>query len=354
MQKGAIQTVQILAHSNPRGRTSIRSLFPALAFLVLAIGGAACSRAQSCDNVDSIYAGGLYCIAATGVTGNNPQMPVLTYFSNVGNGSTCDTSEYLVELDFAQPGDSYSNGESYGLYDSGPIAANVQWVVDWSQNQGDIGEYSEGGNGWIDVYENGNYYDGFDFNVWGQNPTYSSITTYLRSGLNPPWWYGHALTKESSNQQFIVGTLTSPTAEYFGTPLWGYPDGFGLSQLEGSAHPNLLTDDSLWTWTTNLMYGVQVANSTQSAASSHFANQMLLMYSYTSGNGLSPNYPTSIGGYCNFSWNGTGNNAFWNADWINYYNGGPWETWTGSGWSYGNSTNPTYTIQVCNLPSWTI
>lgn len=90
-----------------------------------------------CDNSDSMYQGGQYCISG----GTSPQMPTLTY---AGSSGAC-SSEYIAELDFAQPGDSDGNGESYGYYDSGLLPADTQWTINWSLNQGDVGEYSEGG-----------------------------------------------------------------------------------------------------------------------------------------------------------------------------------------------------------------
>jgi hypothetical protein len=293
-------------------------------------------------------------------------MPQLTY---VGSGNACDTYSYTMELAFSQPGDSYGNGQSYGLYQSPYLSGNANWTVDWSLNYGDVDQYSEGGIGSIDVYDwtlnPTDPINSLSFVVYGQNPLTSSITAFLNN-LGPPWWYGHTLTWETlstnptgagygytGNVQFYGVAQFGPGMQYTGTPVWGYPDGFGLSQLDGSTHanPSLVTDNSLWTWTTNLMYGVEVANRNQTAAYSHFQQQLANMLQATGG---SPEYPSAVGGYCNLTWNGTGNNAYWNADWINLYNGGTWETWNGSGWSYGNSTNPTYTTEVCNSQSWTI
>jgi hypothetical protein len=335
------------------GRSGGRLLLGGLALLLMFLVTPGQVQAQGCDNQGSISAYAYYCISATSLTGNNPQMPQLTYG---GNFAACDTAQYIMELDFAGPG-SYLNGESYGLYDVGAgIPGNVTWIVDWSQNLGDVGNYSEGGNGQLWAFDNGVQTDDFQFFVYGQNPSFGSITAVLGS-LGAPWWYGHTLTWETlvanppyGNTQFYYSF--DPTFTYIGSPVWGYPDGYGLSQLDGSsgANPLLLTDDSLWTWTTNLAYGVQVANQNQTAAYNHFQNQFQQMLSDTAG---TPQYPNPIYGYCNLTGTSLGSN-YWNADWINKYNGGYWATWTGSGWSYGNSTNPTYTINVCNQPSHTI
>jgi hypothetical protein len=156
------------------------------------------------------------------------------------------------------------------------------------------------------------------------------------------------------NVQFYGVSQFDPSYTYTGTPVWGPFDGFGLSQIDGSpgANPSLLTDNSLWIWTTNLMYGVvQVANKKQGLASPHFQQQMTLMLSRTAG---SPKYPNPVGGNCQFTWNGTGNNAYWNADWISLYNGGYYDTWTGTTWSYGSAYNPNYVPNVCSKKSYTM
>ena len=358
--------MQILARSNPRGRTRIRSLFSALAFLVLAIGGATLSRAQSCGNVDSIYDGGQYCIAATtALSGNNPEMPVLSY---AGSGGTC-SSEYIMELDFQ--GDSFGNGQSYGYYDSGSLPANSQWIVNWSSNQGDVGEYSEGGNGDLEDLEDGGLANEFAFSVWGQNPSTGSITTALGS-LGPPWWYGHTLTYETSSANPPVGNIqfylgSGPTG-YLGSPVFGGPDGFGLSQLDGSPNANasLVTDDSLWTWTTNLMYGVQVANGAQSAGASYWASQLQQIgnLAATLRVPISTFYPKTFSTtYCSFAPAGTGRGAYSNGYGVVGYNAGPAVGKTGDNYSFA-SVNPStgqwyyydwgYATSVCNSQSYTM
>lgn len=335
--------------------------------------GAASAGAQGCDNQDSIYQGGQYCIEATNpTTGNNPWMPVLSY--SYGQGS-CNT--YTLELDFQQPNNSNLNSGSFGVYHSsdpgqagGSLPGNVPWIVNWSLNDADEGEYSEGGNGGVSTYLSTGYAGTIEFQVWGQNPTTASITSLLNQ-LGAPWWYGHALTWETlganptgagygylGNVQFYGLSQFGPGMAYTGTPTFGGPDGFGLSQLDGSpgANPSLVTDDSLWTWTTNLMYGVQVASQNQNSANNYFEAQYTQWLNDTGGNSQ---YPEAIPGYCNLSVNGTGNNAYWNADWIQMYNGGHWATWNGPtvGWTYHappSPSSPQYPFGVCSQQSYTI
>jgi hypothetical protein len=169
------------------GASSDPSLFADGSFLENGLSGGT----ATCVNSGSISQGGSYCIAATNpITGNNPWMPALTY-NGTGDSSPCNAYSYTLELNFVQPGDSYENGESWGFYNSqdqvGGLLGTAPWAVNWSLNEGDVGQYSEGGNGWINIYVNGQIYEGFAFNVWGQNPTTASITAQLNS-LNPPWW----------------------------------------------------------------------------------------------------------------------------------------------------------------------
>ncbi len=350
----------------PMQRFCVRSSFLVVVLLLAVLGNSARISGQGCTNVGFLAPGGQYCISATSSSGNNPQMPVLKYF---GPASVCDTATYTLELDFAQPGDSYGNGQSYGLYQA-TLAGNALWVVDWSLNAGDPGQYLEGGNGWLGIALDGADYDGFAFYVWGQNPTVNSITSVLGT-LNPPWWYGHALTWETlaanpkggGNVQFYGPAQFDPTGTWVGTPVFGGPDGFGLSQLDGSprANPGLVTDNSLWTWTTNLMYGVQVANNMQTSGASYWAAQLSQAQALAAKNqvALSTYYPNPFSStYCNFTPMGAGNNAYNNGFGIAGYNAGP----AGDNNAFA-SVNPTmgtwvynwsYTSSVCGQQSHTM
>lgn len=343
-------------------RSCIRSaMLLGLSFFLIVPGG----RAQTCDNNDSIYSSGQYCITG----GTSPQMPALSY---TGSSGTC-SSEYTMELDFAQPGDSYGNGKSYGYYDSGALPANTRWLVDWSMNQGDVGEYSEGGNGDLRDVEDGNLANEFTFFVYGQDPATSSITASLGL-LGTPWWYGHTLTQESSNRQFYYWqSQHDPSGTYTGTPVFGPLDGFGLAQIDGSGNPTLLTDDVMWTWTTNLIAGVGLANASQSGGITYWGIQQGQEYSFETQNGLQrgTDAPNAFNGttYCTFMPTGTGHQAYSNGYGIAGYNiGNPDDPAPGGGlkgddkgfasfqlntggWFY-HAWN--YVTLVCNQPSMTL
>jgi hypothetical protein len=331
---------------------SVVGFFALFLFVVYA----AQARAQSCNNSGSIVQGGSYCISATSASGNNPQMPVLSFG---GSGSACETYSYLLELDFAQYGDMYANGESYGAYSSGALAGNVVWIVDWSSNSGDAGQYGEGGNG--DLYDIVDDTD-YDFVVWGQNPSSSSITSFLNQpGVKPPWWFGHTLTQESGNRQFYPSA--SQTNGYYGPPIFGQPDGFGLVQFDGSSKANapLLTDNILWTWTSNLLLGVAVANGFQAQAQSFWNlnwsqwNAWAAQYPQLA----SAQYPRSLAcGPVTISPTGSGNSQYYNLFQITAYNQGSinennaWASvnpQTGV-WTY----NSAYATLVCSRPSYTL
>lgn len=241
---------------------------------------------------------------------------------------------------------------------------------------GDAGEYAEGGNATLTVqHDNGaETINTISFTVYGQNPDLNPITAVLNQ-LGPPWWFGHTLTHESSNQQFLGGW--DSTNSYFGSPKWGRPDGFGLSQIDGSCcstSPNdPLTDNVLWTWTSNLQAGVSNASVSQSAGATYWQNQLALMDQYAMQHNASPSsfYPASVNyGYCSFTPTGTGRNSYVNGYGIIGYNSGPAVGSTGDNHSFAsfdsssgnwfyyddpvNGHGWTYLAAVCIQPSNTI
>jgi hypothetical protein len=340
--KGDIPVMRTPEEFSPRKRINAYFFIPGLASLLILLASPEKTQAQSCNN-NTIYPDGEYCISATGSSGNNPQMPVLSYG---GLGSACDTYSYTLELDFSQPGDSYGNGQSYGVYED-TEAGNVPWIVDWSLNEGDVGQYAEGGNGSFEIdFDGVDNYDEFSFFVYGQNPSTGptgNIATYLKT-LNPPWWFGHALTQESTNRQFYIwNSQFDPSETYTGTPVFGKPDGFGLAQVDGSgaAQKSLLTDNVMWTWTTNLVTGVSIANGKLPNALAYLNNQAALMVkTLQSLNIPTANYPSyypapeNYSSICSFTYPGAGNNAYYNLEWITEYNTGHWTQWQASslGW----------------------
>jgi len=242
-----------------------------------------------------------------------------------------------LELDFAQPGDAYGNGQTYGVYQSGPLPGNVVWQVNWSNNSGDAGEYGEGGNGSIEISEDEAAIDDFSFYVGGQTPTTGSITA-VAAPLNPPWWFGHALSLESSNLQFWPLTLRKNG--YYGDPQFGPPDGFGVTQIDGSGNPSLLTDNIIWTWTLNLRAGIGLATAAQTGGQTYWGIQYGQMQQYAAAHQqpISAYYPNQFpdpvdhpipalikgfNNYCGtFSPTGTGRGAYFNGFGLVGYNAG--------------------------------
>jgi hypothetical protein len=307
-------------------------------------------------------------------------MPTLSY---TVSATSCDTVDYTLELDFAQAGDTAGNGQSYGFYDSGTIPGNSVWFVNWSLNEGDAGEYGEGGNASLEVVEDGMDIGSLSFSVAGQTPTTANITA-LATQLNPPWWFGHALTLESSNQQF--NPISSNKSGYYGAPIFGPPDGFGVAQIDGVGNPTLLTDDIIWTWTLNLAAGINLASDAEAGAASYWAIQYQQLTNYAAAHNqpksayypdqfpdptdhpLPPNMK-SFTNYCGtFSPDGTARTAYSNGYGLVGYNAGnpatpvkggllgdnkgfaSFETSSG-GWNYFDWN---YVYYVCNQPSLTL
>ena len=338
------------------------------------IGGLPISMSAPCNNEDSIYPGGEYCIAATSsATGNNPRMPVLSYSYDPGDSSTCNRNIYDMDISFSQPGDIYGDGQSYGAYNSATdlsqdgtgLPGTTPWVVNWSNNLGDKGWYSQGGDGTLSTYRNGVLISTITFKVWGQNPSNQSIAAYL-TGIGAPWWFGHLLTQESSNRQFYIWqSQTDPSGRWTGTPIFGPKDGFGLAQIDGSCCSTSLNDplndNVLWTWTTNLAAGVQKANSLLSRAQNFWGTQWSEWQNWASQNPsqAAVNSPFElVCGSAYFTPAGTGNSQYFNLFQIEAYNTGSIDNNNAFAsvnpntgvWNY----NSDYAVIVCSQSSTTL
>lgn len=119
------------------------------------------------------------------------------------------------------------------------------------------------------------------FHIRGRNPTQLVIRTYLESLTNgTAWYFPKMLRQESTFRQFANGEPGlrngSPVSsgqrniDKGGRPLWGYPYGWGLKQLDllGGEYGYLTTfnnrwgpfPDEIWNWQANIRKGVQFFN----------------------------------------------------------------------------------------------
>lgn len=93
----------------------------------------------------------------------------------------------------------------------------------------------------------------FKFKIKGENPSNQQINNYLRlKGYDQQFWFFKGLImQESTNRQFNGS----------GMPLWGGPDGWGLTQRDQQYQE--LTDgdlDYLWDWKKNIDVGINTIN----------------------------------------------------------------------------------------------
>lgn len=200
---------------------------------LLIFGGYAASCAgQSCAT--SGLDGNNACIQPTDGSFNTPAMPVVAFYFD-----PCTVSNAQIMIQYTNTAAGSFN-HTAGMYSSGDSSAGGEWQVDWAQNLMDPDQDYEGGSA---VYTRTPYKDGspasYAFTISGLNPSLSTLRTFMQTN-NAPWWFGHALSQESSNRQFNAAS---------GNPIFGPPDGFGVAQLDGTSNPGLLRDDDLWAWT---------------------------------------------------------------------------------------------------------
>ncbi len=159
-------------------------------------------------------------------------------------------------------------------------------------------------------------------------------------------YFGHTLTNESSNLQFV----------HSGVPQFGAPDGFGVAQIDASGSDPVnalvkLSDSAFWSWHWNLQEGINLAASFQDPAYTYFTQQLQAeQFDMGTGGPL----PSPIDAtYCQMTWDGTGRNGLQDAEWIELYNSGGslhYAKWKNSQWNYTTS----YVYRTCNAPSLTI
>lgn len=106
--------------------------------------------------------------------------------------------------------------------------------------------------------------DSLDANrILGSNPSIDSIYKYVNSNEIKA-----ILVAESKTEQFENSSLVWPynieNSLYYGNgwPIYGYPNGYGLMQLDNPAP----TEKMLWNWKTNVDNGAQLFNNKKSIA----------------------------------------------------------------------------------------
>lgn len=112
----------------------------------------------------------------------------------------------------------------------------------------------------------------FAFQIRGRNPTKEEVKTYLEEkGYSQKYWFLYRILVHESGsssadyirvQQFNDSEVNSKIklgTDYLryieGTPQWGYPDGWGMAQIDhgGVANPaNYLNANYLWNWKLNI------------------------------------------------------------------------------------------------------
>lgn len=373
-----------VSHVNARGTWSVVFLACALFVTLSQAGHAQCGSPFS--GTINPTPGQITCISAIGAGPDfiSPAMPPIGLFETDDN--TCDTFQYTLTVSFSQSGVSdpvWPQG-TFGFYQSAAgLEANVPWIVDWTLNL-------DPENGLTGFYEGGVAQETYNINgagnqlgtgfwIAGVNPSLgpSGVVAQQMQLDSAPWWFGHALSTESyGGMQFYYGTTSASTqsggtpgslgAGYFGAPVFGPPDGFGIAQVDGSSGANTLYDEDFWDWSQNLFDGIEIAYEALSPAQTYLGGQVTDMSIYTSARGLAPIYPApeNYSSICSFTYPGSGNSAYYNLEWITDYNGGHWTQWQVSSLSWPivaplhcdphTGVCALYAYTVCTNPTQTI
>jgi len=108
----------------------------------------------------------------------------------------------------------------------------------------------------------------FVFYIRGLNPTKHEVETYLinEGYLSRFWFIKKMLIHESESEDInVMQQFNDPSKssrysygtsgtgrQVLGMPLWGYPDGWGMAQLDYSAERRTVEAEALWNWKRNI------------------------------------------------------------------------------------------------------
>ena len=106
-----------------------------------------------------------------------------------------------------------------------------------------------------------NTYKSKKFYIRGENPSKQEILNYLEQMGYNEWYLPKMIMHESKMNQFNSGTDFKPDG-FVGCPNWGYPNGYGLMQLDNFGENKdgtkiYATIHELWNWKSNIDRGVK-------------------------------------------------------------------------------------------------
>jgi hypothetical protein len=214
----------------------------------------------------------------------------------------------------------------------------------------------------------------YTFYIRGYNPLKSNVYAYVASLPDSlaPWFYKKMMTHESGSQidthlrQFNPDGNVSPDwTSTIATPNWGYPDGWGIMQIDLSSIGQHLPEQGLWSWQYNVRRGLWVLNgklnnrvapgASGRGARQFWEEQVAAYYDFCNANpGSAPPPPDNITyGASTFGYTPqTGQHSFRDAIWIKQYNGasgGNFISWVSNHWEIHstNSSGINYVQIVC-------
>jgi hypothetical protein len=149
----------------------------------------------------------------------------------------------------------------------GIININVLQTISYDRNNQLVG-----GEATIRIFESEhgeNLLYEFAFKIKGINPTFAAVENYL-SEKNYNWWFLKGIIRQESGggHQFDLRKSNKDM------PLFGYPDGFGIIQVDyydeymsGERNTNL---DHIWNWKINIDKGIEKIKIKKADALRHF------------------------------------------------------------------------------------
>jgi hypothetical protein len=110
----------------------------------------------------------------------------------------------------------------------------------------------------------------FTFKIRGRNPTPAAARSYV-SAVGAPRYATAIFQHESYLPKYAtIYNQFYPTGESEGEPVWGYPDGWGLAQIDRTSEKTTASTTEVWNWQANLSGGLGVLEEKRKAALAYF------------------------------------------------------------------------------------
>ena len=115
--------------------------------------------------------------------------------------------------------------------------------------------------------------DFFPFYIRGLNPPDAVVQDYITDTVDDAFkGYAWAIYKhETRDGAFVYNQFNVKGKDYKHRPCWGYPDGWGIAQIDrsGDDPPSTATTEEVYNWRTNVLSGSQTLKNKKAIYESH-------------------------------------------------------------------------------------